>query len=65
MKKKNKYFINLFPDFVKAFDNLEWNFVDYYMNILKFSESLREWLRISYTFVEICILNNVRTFPVI
>ena len=45
-------------DFEKAFDNLEWDFIDYCLKRLNFGESLRGWVRTFYTDVECCVLNN-------
>jgi hypothetical protein len=51
-------------DFEKAFDNLEWDFIDYCLKTFNFGESLRQWITTFYTDVECCVLNNGWTTPI-
>ena len=48
----------LFIDFEKAFDSLEWSFVNHTLQYFGFGSSLTNWARTFYTNIESCILNN-------
>ena len=45
-------------DFEKAFNYLEWDFIDYCLKTFNFGESLRQWIKTIYTDVECCVINN-------
>ena len=45
-------------DFEKAFDYLEWDFVEYCLKTFNFGDSLMQWIKTFYTDVECCVLNN-------
>lgn len=48
----------LFLDFEKAFDTLEWSFIDKSLQHFGFGPSLSKWVRLFYSKTESCILNN-------
>ena len=48
----------LFIDFEKAFDTLEWSFVNKTFQYFGFGPSLLSWIRLFYCSIESCILNN-------
>ena len=41
-----------------AFDNLEWDIVEYCLKAFNFGDSLMQWIKTLYTDVECCVLNN-------
>lgn len=45
-------------DFEKAFDKLEWDFVDKVLKHFGFKENLCKWVKLFYTDIESCIVNN-------
>ena len=49
-----------FFDFAKAFDKLNWTFVQQTLEKFNLGENFRKWVRIiyMYTNVESCIINN-------
>ena len=51
----------LFIDFEKAFDSLEWCFVNPTLQYFGFGPSLTNWVRTFYTNIKSCILNNGRS----
>ena len=48
----------LLIDFEKAFDSIEWDFMDQVLEYFGYGESLRKWVKVFYTDVESCIINN-------
>ena len=48
----------LSADFQKAFDSLEWDFVDCCLQIFNFGPSLRKWVKIFYTNITTRVSNN-------
>ncbi len=48
----------LSADFEKAFDSLEWKFVDYTFDKFNFGPNLRKWLNIFYTNIKTRVSNN-------
>ena len=48
----------LFVDFEKAFDSLEWSFIEKTLNYYKFGSSLVAWIRLFYTDISSCVQNN-------
>ena len=48
----------LFLDFEKAFDTLEWPFIEKSLQHFGFGPSLSKWVRLCYCKTESCILNN-------
>ena len=47
----------LFLDFEKAYDKIEWNFVQNCLSIFGFGESIRKWVALFYTDIKSCITN--------
>ena len=48
----------LYLDFEKAFDSLEWNFIYKTLAKYNFGDSLISWIKLFYTNISSCILNN-------
>ena len=48
----------LFLDFEKAFDTLEWSFINKTLQHFGFGPSLLNWIKLFYCNIESCILNN-------
>ena len=48
----------LFLDFEKAFDTLEWSFINKTLQHFGFGPSLSSWVRLFYCNIESCVLNN-------
>ncbi|KAL9962757.1 hypothetical protein ACROYT_G031895 [Oculina patagonica] len=48
----------LFIDFEKAFDTLEWTFVEKTLKYYNFGNSLVSWIKLFYTDISSCIQNN-------
>ena len=48
----------LFIDFGKAFDSLEWAFINHTLQYFNFGPSLTNWIRMFYNNIESCVLNN-------
>ena len=48
----------LLVDFEKAFDSLEWSFIERALNFFNFGESLRKWVKVLYTDIMSTILYN-------
>ena len=57
LKKKIPGFL-LFIDFEKAFDTLEWSFINKTLQHFGFAASLLNWIKLFYCNIESCILNN-------
>ena len=48
----------VFLDFEKAFDSLEWNYLLKCLEVLNFGPQLRQWIRVIYSYISSCVLNN-------
>ena len=48
----------LFIDFEKAFDSLEWSFIEKTLNYYNFGSSLVAWIKLFYTDISSCVQNN-------
>ena len=48
----------LFIDFTKAFDTLEWNFLNKAIDLFNFGDSFKKWVSVFYNNIESCVLNN-------
>ena len=48
----------LFVDFEKAFDSLEWSFIERTLQYFGFGPSLTQWVKTFYKKIESCVLNN-------
>ena len=45
-------------DFRKAFDSIEWHFLFDTLNEFGFGENITKWIKLCYTNIESCVLNN-------
>ena len=48
----------LFVDFEKAFDSIEWSFIEKTLRHFNFGTSLVSWVKLFYTNISSCVLNN-------
>ena len=48
----------LFIDFERAFDSLEWSFIEKTVNYYNFGSSLVAWIRLFYNDISSCVQNN-------
>ena len=48
----------LFVDFEKAFDSIEWSIIEKTLKYYNFGASLVTWVKVFYTDVSSCVLNN-------
>ena len=48
----------LFVDFEKAFDSIEWSFIEKTLKYYNFGTSLVTWVKVFYTDINSCVLNN-------
>ncbi len=51
----------LLVDFEKAFDTIEWSFIEKVLNIYNFGENFIKWFRILYNNSTSSVLNNGHT----
>lgn len=58
MKKLKMSGIILLIDFEKAFDSIDWSFIDKTLKYFNFGESFRRWVKLFYTKIESCVTNN-------
>ena len=56
--QKNIPGLLLFIDFEKAFDSLEWSFIERTLQYFGFGSSLISWFQTFYKNIESCVLNN-------
>ena len=48
----------VFLDFEKAFNSLAWNYLQKCLEVFNFGPQLRQWIRVIYSNISSCILNN-------
>lgn len=60
-KRANKQGILLCIDFEKAFDSLEWGFMNAILDKLNFGPVFKKWVNILYTSISSCVTNNGHT----
>jgi len=58
MESRNMDGILLLIDYEKAFDSIEWGFIEKTLKYFQFGEQFIKWIKILYTDIESCILNN-------
>ena len=58
LKSRRMSGILLLIDFEKAFDSLEWNFINKTLRYFNFGDNIMKWVNIFYKDIESCILNN-------
>ena len=57
-KDKNKPGILFFIDFEKAFDSLEWDFLNKCLELFNFGPEFIRWVNIFYKNIQSCVINN-------
>ena len=57
-EEKNIPGIVLFIEFKKAFDTVEWDFVNSCLKVFNFRPDIQNWVKILYNNVSSCIVNN-------
>ena len=57
-KEKNIPGLAVFLDFEKAFDSIKWNFIHKCLETFNFGLDLRQWIKVFYTDISSCVLNN-------
>ena len=65
-KQKNLPGAAIFLDFEKAFDTIEWSYLQECLEVFNFGPQLRQWIRVFYSNISSRVLNNglqVNTFP--
>ena len=62
-KCENESGIVAFLDFEKAFDSIEWEFLEDALKLFNFGENFLKWFNIIYTDIEACVLNNGFSSP--
>ena len=50
--------IAVFLDFEKAFDSVEWDFIQKCLESFNFSPNLRQWISVFYKDISSCVINN-------
>ena len=57
-KTKNIPGITVFLDFEKAFDSIEWDFIQKCLESFNFGPNLRQWISVFYKDISSCVVNN-------
>ena len=57
-ESKNIPGLLLFVDFEKAFDTIEWAFVEKTLHHFGFGSSLIKWINLFYSDIQSCVINN-------
>ena len=57
-KIKNILSIAVFLDFEKAFDSIEWDFIQKCLESFSFGPNLRQWISVFYKDISSCVINN-------
>ena len=50
--------ILILVDFEKAFDRLEWKFIQESLQFFNFGPSIQQWIKVLYTDINSCVINN-------
>ena len=57
-KEKNIPGLAVFLDFEKAFDSIQWRYLQKCLETFNFGPQLRQWIRVLYNKISSCVLNN-------
>ena len=57
-ESKNIPGLLLFVDFEKAFDTIEWAFVEKTLHHFGFGSSFIKWINLFYSDIQSCVINN-------
>ena len=57
-KENNLTGAAVFLDFEKAFDSIEWNYLQKCLEVFGFGPQLRQWVQVFYSDISSCVLNN-------
>ena len=55
---KNIPGLAVFPDFEKAFDSIEWKYLQKCLEVFNFGPQLRQWVSVLFKDITSCVLNN-------
>ena len=55
--------IALFIDFKKAFDSIEWNYLNAALRVFNFGPNFLNWIEVLYREASSCVINNGHTSP--
>ena len=58
LRKSKQPGIILLIDFAKAFDSLEWGFINKTLKYFNFGDGIQKWVKIFYNRIESCVINN-------
>ena len=57
-RQKNLHGAGIFLDFEKAFDTIEWIYLQKCLEVFNFGPQLRQWIGVFYSNISSCVLNN-------
>jgi len=57
-KQKNIPGSAIFLDFRKAFNSVEWDYIAKVLDVFKFREDFKRWVKVFYTDISSCVINN-------
>jgi len=58
LEKENSPGMAVFVDFRKAFDTIEWNYLEKALMLFNFGPNFLQWFRTIYSIISSCVLNN-------
>ena len=58
LEKENSPGIAVFVDFRKAFDTIEWNYLEKALALFNFGPNFLQWFKTIYSNISSCVLNN-------